>query len=330
MVYAGQRIAGRYEIIREIGHGGTSTVYLVSDSHLNKNFAIKEIRKSDFVDSSDIAGSLIEEANIMNRLNHPLLPRIIDVIDRSEYVYVVMDYIQGQPLNKVLKHYKRIPEQYVIHWFKQLCEVLTYLHTANPPIIFRDLKPSNIILTEDGSIRLIDFGAAREYKRSVEAGAANWGTRGYAAPEQVMQNGIVDARSDIYSLGVTMHYLLTGCDPSSATDQLLPIRQYDPGLSPELEKIIIRCTQFKPEARYQNCKELFYDLARIDRQGSQQNGKKQSHTLTIVSVVISAVVFVVTLLCFMVGMMGGGTLCISDAVSPLLSLADVIPSGPFL
>lgn len=320
MVYAGQRIAGRYDVIKEIGSGGTSTVYLVADSHLNKNFAIKEIRKNDVVNARDIAGSLIEEANIMNKLNHPLLPRIIDVLDREEYVYVVMDYITGQPLNKVMKHYKKIPEQYVIHWFKQLCEVLTYLHMANPPIIFRDLKPSNIILTEDGSIRLIDFGAAREYKRAPDATGNNWGTRGYAAPEQVMMNGVVDARSDIYSLGVTMHYLLTGRDPRIAEDRLLPIRQVDPALSGELERIIIKCTQFKPEDRYQNCKELYYDLCRVQNGGSVNEKKKSNHTLTIVTVVISAVVFLFTVLIFMFSALSPGGLGISSLMHFFVSL----------
>lgn len=304
MVQAGQCIAGRYRILKEIGKGGTSVVYLVSDNHLNKNFAIKEICKSDFVDSSNIAGSLIEEANIMNKLNHPLLPRIIDVIDRGEYVYVVMDYIAGQPLDKVMEHYQTIPEKYVIHWFRELCEVLTYLHMSDPPIIFGDLKPSNIILTADGSIRLIDFGAAMEYQRKSDERnqARNWGTMGYAAPEQVMNTGKVDARSDIYSLGVTMHYLLTGADPRNIGNRLLPIRHYNPSLSPKLEAIIIKCTQIAPENRYRNCRELFSDLNMIE-QGTNTSRKK-NHTVAIVTSIISLIVFFITLLISIFSMMG--------------------------
>lgn len=295
MVHEGQIIAGRYRILKEIGRGGTSVVYLVSDNHLNKNFAVKEICKSDFTDSGSIAGNLIEEANIMNKLNHPLLPRIIDVIEQREYVYVVMDYIAGQPLNKVMERYKSIPEQYVIHWFRELCEVLTYLHMSTPPIIFGDLKPSNIILTADGSIRLIDFGAAMEYQRknSNRKNEHNWGTMGYAAPEQVMNTGKTDARSDIYSLGVTMHFLLTGSDPSNIENNLLPIRKYNPSLSPQLESIIIKCTQISPDDRYRNCRELFADLSTLDK----NNGKnKKNHSMTIIASIISIAIFFITMI----------------------------------
>ncbi|MCD7828710.1 MAG: serine/threonine protein kinase [Clostridiales bacterium] len=307
MVQRGQVIADRYTVIKEIGSGGTSVVYLASDNHLNKNFAIKEICKEYVVNSSDMTQSLIDEANIMNRLNHPLLPRIIDVIDRPKYVYVVMDYIQGQPLNKVVAQRGKIPEKYVVHWFRQLCEVLTYLHTSNPPIIFRDLKPSNIILTPDGSIRLIDFGAAKEYKSSVKEAdmASNYGTRGYAAPEQ-LQNGITDARTDIYSLGVTMHYLLTGVDPTDAFMGLKPIRQIDPSLSPELEAIIDKCTNIDSRSRYANCKELFYELNRLYRPEPAKS--KGSHAAAITSGIIAAVVFVVTMLMFVMSSLGGGSL----------------------
>ena len=307
MAQYGQLIAGRYTILNEIGSGGTSVVYLVSDNHLNKNFAIKEIRKDDFVNSGAIAGSLIEEANIMNRLNHPLLPRILDVIDRGSHVYVVMDYIQGKPLDKVREKYKSIPQQYVVHWFKQLCEVLTYLHVANPPIIFRDLKPSNIILTPDGSIRLIDFGAAREFKKKPnDPLSKNWGTMDYAAPEQVMY-GTADARSDIYSLGVTMHHLLTGADPGDINNGLQPIRRYNPSLSPELERIVEKCTRVRPEDRYQNCRELYYDLSHIDTAGNQRPKKKGMSGVTIASIIVSVVVFVITLLVFMVTMFSSGS-----------------------
>jgi len=300
MAQYGQIIDGRYRILKEIGSGGTSVVYLVADNHLNKNFAIKEIKKDDFINSGKIAGDLIDEANIMNRLNHPLLPRIIDVIDRGQYVYVVMDYISGQPLNKVRELNRVIPEQYVVHWFKQLCEVLTYLHVANPPIIFRDLKPSNIILTADGSIRLIDFGAAREFRRQQNNNESNnWGTKNYAAPEQVMY-GIADARSDIYSLGVTMHHLLTGADPGDINNSLQPIRHYNPSFSPDLERIIDKCIKVRPEERYQNCRELYYDLASIDTADRMNNGNKKKGVsgITIASVIISIAVFFVSVLIF--------------------------------
>ena len=165
MAYLGDVIDGKYEILRELGRGGMSIVYLAMDKRLNKQWAIKEFRKDKDDENRRVAlESLLKEANIMKKLDHPTLPRIVDIIDQDSTIYIVMDYIEGESLNKVLDAYGAQPQDAVIEWAKQLSEVLDYLHTRKPPVIYRDMKPANIMLKPDGTIRLIDFGIAREYK----------------------------------------------------------------------------------------------------------------------------------------------------------------------
>lgn len=212
MAEIGSVIDGKYEILTEIGHGGMSVVYLAMDTHLNKQWAVKEIKKKGSGKNDEIVvNSLLAEANMMKRLDHPSLPRIVDIIDNGITIYVVMDYIEGESLDKILAEYGAQPEELVIGWAKQLCDALSYLHSQKPPIIYRDMKPANVMLKPEGNIKIIDFGIAREYKEQSLADTTVLGTKGYAPPEQY--SGQTDARSDIYALGMTMHHLLTGIDP---------------------------------------------------------------------------------------------------------------------
>ena len=121
---------------------------------------------------------------MMKKLDYPSLPRIVDIIEKENVIYVVMDYIEGETLSSVLSKEGAQPQEVVIEWAKELCRVLDYLHTQNPPIIYRDMKPANIMLQPNGNIKLIDFGIAREYKEQNLADTVSLGTKGYAAPEQ--------------------------------------------------------------------------------------------------------------------------------------------------
>lgn len=209
----GTVIEGKYEILKLIGTGGMSYVYLAMDKRLNKQWAVKEIKKTANGKNDEIIeNSLLTEANLMKKLDHPALPRIVDIIDNGETIYVIMDYIEGESLDKILCEYGAQPQELVIDWAKQVCDALQYLHSQNPPIIYRDMKPSNIMLKPEGNIKIIDFGIAREYKEQSLADTKVLGTKGYASPEHY-GNRQTDARSDIYTLGMTMHHLLTGADP---------------------------------------------------------------------------------------------------------------------
>ncbi len=258
MAEIGTVIEGKYEILREIGKGGMSVVYLAMDTHLNKQWAVKEIRKRGSGKNDEIVvNSLLAEANLMKRLDHPALPRIVDIIDNGVTIFVVMDYIEGESLDKILKEYGPQPEEKVIAWAKQLCDALSYLHSQKPPIIYRDMKPANVMLKPEGTIKIIDFGIAREYKEQKMADTTVLGTKGYAPPEQY--SGQTDARSDIYALGMTLHHLLTGIDPRSG-EAYAPVRMWNPQLSEGIELIIDKCVQPAAENRYQNCQDLQYDL----------------------------------------------------------------------
>lgn len=258
MTEIGSVIDGKYEILKEIGRGGMSIVYLAMDKRLNKQWAVKEIRKKGSGKNDEIVvNSLLAEANMMKKLDHPALPRIVDIIDNGVTIYVVMDYIEGESLDKILNEYGAQPEERVVGWAKQLCDALSYLHSQKPPIIYRDMKPANVMLKPEGNIKIIDFGIAREYKEQNLADTTVLGTKGYAPPEQY--SGQTDARSDIFALGMTMHHLLTGVDPRSG-EAYAPVRQWNPELSEGIEIIIDRCVEPAAENRYQSCSDLLYDL----------------------------------------------------------------------
>lgn len=274
MARMGEIIDGKYEVLREIGRGGMSVVYLAMDRRLNKQWAIKEFRKDKDDANKQVAlKALLDEANLMKKFDHPTLPRIVDIIEETSTVYVVMDYIEGESLNKVLDAYGAQPQEAVIEWAKQLSEVLDYLHTQNPPVIYRDMKPANIMLKPDGSVRLIDFGIAREWKEGKAGDTEAIGTRGYAAPEQFGGRGQTDARTDIYSLGVTLYHLVTGKNPAEPPYEIYPIRHWDPSLSSGLEWMIQKCTQLNPNDRYQSCAEITYVLENLNKFESEYKKK---------------------------------------------------------
>lgn len=278
MAERGTIIEGKYEVLKQIGKGGMSKVYLAMDKNLNKQWAIKEIeRKAYDKNNAVVVASAMAEANMMKKLDYPSLPRIVDIIEKETVIYVVMDYIEGETLSSVLSREGAQPQEVVIEWAKELCRVLDYLHTQNPPIIYRDMKPANIMLQPNGNIKLIDFGIAREYKEQNLADTVSLGTKGYAAPEQFGGKGQTDARTDVYCLGVTLYHLLTGQNPCEPPYEIYPIRYWNPQLSSGLEAIIQKCTQLNPEDRYQSCAELLYALDHYDEmdEGYRRKQKKK-------------------------------------------------------
>lgn len=260
MLEIGSLVDGKYRILSKVGQGGMSVVYMARNERANKTWAIKEVRKDGTQDFEVVKQGLIVETDMLKRLDHPHLPSIIDVIDGEGSFLIVMDFIEGKTLKDMLSEYGAQPQESVIDWSRQLCDVLGYLHSRQPAIIYRDMKPSNIMLKPDGNIVLFDFGTAREYKAASLEDTTCLGTRGYAAPEQYGGHGQTDARTDIYCLGATMYHLLTGHNPSEPPYEMYPIRQWNPNLSTGLESIILKCTQRNPIDRYQSCAELLYAL----------------------------------------------------------------------
>lgn len=272
MAEIGAVIDGKYRILAEIGKGGMSTVYLSMDVRLNKQWAVKEVQKRGERGAVNIQ-SIFDEANLMKKLDHPALPRIVDIIDTPDMLYIIEDYIEGEPLDKVLEKGPQSQEA-VIDWVKQICDVLEYLHSRKPPITYRDMKPANVMLNSDGNIKVFDFGAAREEGEYTIRHAKSLGTPGYAAPEQYGNAARVDVRSDIYTVGATMFHLLTGVYPPAKED-LPPIRTMNPELSGGLENIILKCTRADPEERYQSCEELLYALENYEKEDSEYRGRQK-------------------------------------------------------
>ncbi|TYQ16020.1 UNVERIFIED_CONTAM: serine/threonine-protein kinase [Acetivibrio alkalicellulosi] len=262
---------GKYKTIKILGKGGMSTVYLAENVKLGTLWAIKEIIKD-----SHSKIDIFVEPNILKKLNHPALPRIFDIFEDEEKFYMIVDYIEGTTLSEEIKKFGKFPEEKVLEWAAQICEVLIYLHSFKPnPIIYRDMKPSNIMLTTEGRIKLIDFGIAREFKTSSDIDTVYIGTKGYAAPEQY-GIGQTNERTDIYSLGITLYHFLTGIGPNEPPYQIKPIRCFDLNLSEEFERIIDKCTRQNPEERYESVTKLLEDINLIRYKNLSGEGQASS------------------------------------------------------
>ena len=243
MLEIGSLLDGKYKILNEIGHGGMSVVYLALNERANKTWAVKEVRKDGGNDTTVVSQNLVAETEMLKKLDHPNLPSIIDVIDKDDSFIIVMDYIEGNSLQHLLDNHGRQNPDRVVEWAKQLCDVLGYLHSRKPPIIYRDMKPANVMLRPNGDVSLIDFGTAREYKLA-STGDTTWlGTRGYAAPEQFGKMGQTDGRTDIYNLGATMFHLVTGIAPVGQDTLVHPIGEVIPQYAGSgLEEVILKCS----------------------------------------------------------------------------------------
>ena len=292
MLEIGSLVDRKYKILNEIGRGGMSVVYLAINERANKTWAVKEIRKDGVCNFEAVKQGLVVETDMLKKLDHPHLPSIIDVIDTDDSFLIVMDYIEGQSLQKILKTSGAQPKELVVEWGKQLCDVLGYLHSREPAIIYRDMKPANVMLKHDGTVTLIDFGTAREFKnRAMVEDTTCLGTRGYAAPEQFGGRGQTDARTDIYCLGATLYHLITGHSPAEPPYEIKPLSYWDPNMQGSgLEYIINKCCQQDPAARYQSCAELMYDLDHVNEIDSvTQKSRKHKWAAFVASLVICGV-----------------------------------------
>ncbi len=302
MLREGTVLDEKYEILRRIGEGGMSIVYLARNNRMNMQLAVKEIKNDGSKSTEVLLKGLEREANILKDVDHPVIPRIIDIVKHSGTICVVMDFIEGENLADKLKEVERFSQDKVIEWGLELASALEYLHSMNPPIIYRDMKPSNVMLKPDGGVKLIDFGTAKTYDIENNADTTALGTRGYAAPEQfgdAQGRGIykTDARTDIYNLGATLYHMVTGKNPQEPPYEMVPIREVDPMLSTGLEQIILKCTKPNPNERYQSCSELIYALehyTELDDDYKQEHKKKVTmFGTTIALAIVFAIVAIV-------------------------------------
>ncbi len=249
-----KEVCNRYKLLKLLKCNAFSDVYLAEETKSHEMRIVKVYMDAD----SRTSNAALAEAAMMKTLNHKEIPFLEDVLDDEQHLFIVTEYVEGETLDEILSKFGPQPEEIVVEWAKQICSILTYLHTLKPPHIYRDVKPANLILTPGGKIKLIDFSIMRTYDPNKTRDEIALGTRGYVSPEGFQ--GQTDPRSDIYSLGVTMNQLVTGADPQKPPYILKSIRQDNPSLSKGLEYIINKCTEPFPENRYQSSLELFTDL----------------------------------------------------------------------
>ena len=280
MLQPGEVLQGRYEIIRVIGKGGMSVVYLARDLKTNATLAVKDVERTGKDKNQMVEQNLAAEGKMLMQLLNPHLPKIYEIIENSTNFMFVMDYIQGESLDKVVAREGAQDMEKVLDWGMQVCDVFHYLHSQPVPIIYRDMKPANVMLQPDGQLKMIDFGTARTQKLGVvmQADTVCIGTAGFAAPEQYGGIGQSTARTDIFCLGATLYNLITGHSPCDRPTGILPLSQWNPALAGcPLEEIIAKCTRNDPNERYQTALELREDLARA-KDGTYRSGTKKGMT----------------------------------------------------
>lgn len=253
-------LSGRYRVVRKLGQGGMGAVYLADDTRLpGKQWAIKEMSDAaiaDVAERSQALQAFQQEAQMLATLDHPNLPKVVDYFSENGNQYLAMEYVSGDTIEQIIERsHGPLSEAQVIPWADQLCDALKYLHSLHPPIVFRDLKPGNIMIQPDGRVKLIDFGIARHFKQGQNKDTQAFGTPGYAPPEQ-HGKGQTDARSDIYSLGATLHQLVTGQDPNLSPFHFEPVKKLNPAVSGELADVITKAVELRPERRWQTTSDL--------------------------------------------------------------------------
>ncbi|MHB2018123.1 MAG: serine/threonine-protein kinase [Candidatus Xenobia bacterium] len=254
MLRRDEMLDSRYRVRDLLAEGGMSFVYEVEDQRTGGVLALKVMRElvADRATQAELEAQFVREAELLARLSHPNLPRVTDHFVWNGRRCLVQELVRGRTLEAASEG-GPCRETDVLGWTLQLCDALEYLHQAD--IVYRDIKPSNCIVTDGGQIKLIDFGIARVFAIGKARDTVLMGTPGFAAPEQFGRDQ-TDARSDIYSLGVLMHVLLTGRDPS-ATPFIFPdVRELNPLVSDRVRQAVAKALELSPERRFQCIAEL--------------------------------------------------------------------------
>jgi serine/threonine-protein kinase len=278
---SGEVLRGRYRVKRIIGQGGMGSIYLADDTRLEgRQCALKEVEHDKSLSpelAREARDQFLREATVLARLDHPNLPKVSDFFSISNRDYLVMDYVPGKDLRTLISEAHQenrfLAESDVLNWAQQLSNALTYLHSQNPPILHRDINPSNLKITPDGFLKLVDFGLVKllapgEVTITVMQGQ---GTALYTPLEQYGgDSGHTDVRSDVYAFGATLYHLLTNEPPADARDRFLrpdrfiPPRQINPDISPRTERAIIWSMSLHPDERPASI-ELFRQSLLTDR-----------------------------------------------------------------
>lgn len=256
----------RYDILRQIGRGTTASVFLVRDKHLKKNWAAKVFEPVSKGDAQ--ANWLIRnEIDILKTLRHPCMPRAIDLYKETDRTYLIMDYIPGVTLKAFVQKYGPMSELVVLSWMLELCMLIKLLHVNEPRIIYCDLKPENIIVQNDGSLALVDFGSARMPELFEPGECFLTGTDMYTAPELFgdWERDDLRPRADVYSIGAVGFFAASGMDPAKR-EQILW------GNTKSFRQLILKCMEEKTE-RLSDCDILSEKILKIKKEKRESHGK---------------------------------------------------------
>lgn len=260
MINNGYILDGKYEVIKTLGKGGMGIVYLCRNNRLGNLWAIKEV-----IQDLKNTGSLTE-ANILKDLNHVGIRRIVDIFYENNNLYMVQDYVEGQTLKEYVKVNGRMSTEKICRITCDLCDILGYLHNQNPAIIYRDIKPSNIMITPSDKIVLIDFGISKVYKGDSEQDTVKAGSNGFAAPEQY-GSGKCCAQTDIYGIGMLLYFMVKGRIPTTGIEPLLD-ENYEEYIDRNLRRIIQNCVKIDIADRYISAEVLkkeILEVVKIDK-----------------------------------------------------------------
>jgi parallel beta-helix repeat protein len=261
----GDILAERYRVVKRVAQGGFGSVYRAWDLRLNAPCALKE----SMLLSPEVESQFHREASLLANLRHQYLPRVIDYFSvPGGGQYLVMDFVEGEDLDSMVQRQGKLSVEQTLNWISQICDALIYLHSQRPPIIHRDIKPANIRITPQGQAMLVDFGTAKFYDSNLQTpiGARNF-TPSFSPIEQ-FGYGTTDTQSDIYSLGATCYFLLTGETPPESIERMMgagltPPDTYSPQVPLWLSNAIVNAMEIYPEQRYKSVTEFKAELASV-------------------------------------------------------------------
>ena len=261
----------KYRIKRKLGEGGSSVVLMGIDEKQDSAVTIKQIKRGEFL-KCEISRMVESETEILGRLDHPAIPKILEVYEDA----FVLEYVPGNSLEKYIKHKGFLGEKDAVALGLEVLDILSYLHLGKRPVVYRDLKPSNIMVRPDGHVSLIDFGAARFYEKDCEGDTQNLGTTGFAAPEQYGNLGQTDPRTDIYCFGRTLLQIMGG------------------KCSPELMMIIDKCTRPDREDRFRDCREIMSALRKYPKVARRNRVAAKVKFIAVAAVLALVISFAIT------------------------------------
>ena len=258
---SGQVLAGRYTLVKRLSYGGTVQVYL-GRTGSGEMYSVKVHNKEITSLTEEVKSWILQIPHMMMQWDHPAIPKVFDIVEDERYLYIVSEWFPGESLSRILEREGALPEETLVSLGIALADALRYLHTFDPPYIFRNMRPSNVFVTPSGGIKLIDFGWAVPCDPAQRNDFLGFPDRWYTAPEQLGKD--VDPKGDIYSLGITMCQLATGLAPQDPPYfGRAPLRQMRRDISRGFEYICQKCIALDPKERYQSCTELLFDLNNI-------------------------------------------------------------------